>query len=101
MSAESLPSTGSLHSPPSESLCSAEDDPTSPRKEKKHRDGSKKKKKDKDKEKDFEGGRKKKKHHHRDKHEMASELVSTFKLKVIIYCIIYLFNPRIEHQGLF
>ncbi|XP_042219745.1 uncharacterized protein LOC121864666 isoform X2 [Homarus americanus] len=82
-SVESLPSAASLHSPTSESLHSAEDDPTSPRKEKRHRDGSKKKKKDKDKE--LEGGRKKKKHHHRDKHglgEMASEMVTPVRIKI-------------------
>lgn len=82
-SVESLPSAASLHSPTSESFHSAEDDPTSPRKEKRHRDGSKKKKKDKDKE--LEGGRKRKKHHHRDKHglgEMASEIVTPFRIKV-------------------
>nr|XP_045598813.1 uncharacterized protein LOC123758439 isoform X1 [Procambarus clarkii] len=86
-SVESLPSVTSLHSPTSESLHSAEDDPTSPRKEKRHRDGSKKKKKDKDKDKDkeLEGGRKKKKHHHRDKHglgEMASEMVTPVRIKI-------------------
>ncbi|KAK3886374.1 hypothetical protein Pcinc_009477 [Petrolisthes cinctipes] len=82
-SVESLPSAASLHSPTSESFHSAEDDPTSPRKEKRHRDGSKKKKKDKDKE--LEGGRKRKKHHHRDKHnlgEMASEIVTPFRIKI-------------------
>ncbi|KAK4320346.1 hypothetical protein Pmani_008764 [Petrolisthes manimaculis] len=82
-SVESLPSAASLHSPTSESFHSAEDDPTSPRKEKRHRDGSKKKKKDKDKE--SEGGRKRKKHHHRDKHnlgEMASEIVTPFRIKI-------------------
>ncbi|CAL4061328.1 unnamed protein product, partial [Meganyctiphanes norvegica] len=83
-SVESLPSVSSLHSPHSESFHSAEDDPKSPRKEKKHRDGSKKKKKDKDKDKDQEGG-KKKKHRHRDKHsmgEMASEMVTPFRIKI-------------------
>lgn len=82
-SVESLPSVTSLHSPTSESFHSAEDDPTSPRKEKRHRDGSKKKKKDKDKE--LDGVRKRKKHHHRDKHslgEMASEMVTPVRIKV-------------------
>lgn len=82
-SVESLPSVASLHSPTSESFHSAEDDPMSPRKEKRHRDGSKKKKKDKDKE--LEGGKKRKKHHHRDKHglgEMASEMVTPVRIKV-------------------
>lgn len=82
-SVESLPSVASLHSPTSESFHSAEDDPSSPRKEKRHRDGSKKKKKDKDKEMD--GVKKRKKHHHRDKHgmgEMASEIVTPFRIKV-------------------
>ncbi|KAK8747951.1 hypothetical protein OTU49_016240, partial [Cherax quadricarinatus] len=82
-SVESLPSVASLHSPTSESFHSAEDDPTSPRKEKRHRDGSKKKKKDKDKE--LDGGRKRKKHHHRDKHglgEMASEMVTPVRIKI-------------------
>ena len=88
ISAESLPSTGSLHSPPSETFCSTEDDPMSPRKERRHRDGGKKKKKDKDKDKDAEGGRKKKKHHHRDKQEMASEMVSLLRLKVT-FCSIF------------
>lgn len=82
-SVESLPSVTSLHSPTSESFHSAEDDPSSPRKEKRHRDGSKKKKKDKDKE--LDGVKKRKKHHHRDKHglgEMASEIVTPFRIKV-------------------
>ncbi|XP_047494182.1 uncharacterized protein LOC125042542 isoform X4 [Penaeus chinensis] len=82
-SVESLPSVASLHSPTSESFHSAEDDPMSPRKEKRHRDGSKKKKKDKDKE--LEGGKKRKKHHHRDKHglgEMASEMVTPVRIKI-------------------
>lgn len=82
-SVESLPSVASLHSPTSESFHSAEDDPSSPRKEKRHRDGSKKKKKDKDKE--LDGVKKRKKHHHRDKHgmgEMASEIVTPFRIKV-------------------
>ncbi|XP_068233170.1 PHD finger protein rhinoceros isoform X3 [Palaemon carinicauda] len=77
---ESLPSA-SLNSPTSESFHSAEDDPNSPRKEKRHRDGSKKKKKDKDKDKE----QKKKKHHHRDKHglgEMASEMVTPVRIKI-------------------
>ncbi|XP_066944192.1 uncharacterized protein [Macrobrachium rosenbergii] len=78
--AEALPSA-SLNSPTSESFHSAEDDPNSPRKEKRHRDGSKKKKKDKDKDKE----QKKKKHHHRDKHglgEMASEMVTPVRIKI-------------------
>ncbi|XP_050728179.1 uncharacterized protein LOC127004474 isoform X3 [Eriocheir sinensis] len=82
-SVESLPSVASLHSPTSESFHSAEDDPSSPRKEKRHRDGSKKKKKDKDKE--LDGVKKRKKHHHRDKHgmgEMASEIVTPFRIKI-------------------
>lgn len=86
-SVESLPSVTSLHSPTSESFHSADDDPTSPRKEKRHRDGSKKKKKDKDKE--LEGGRKRKKHHHREKHglgEMASEMVTPVRIKVCNKC---------------
>ena len=61
------------------SLYLGDEEPGSPKKEKKHRDGSKKKKKDKDKEE-----RKKKKH--KDRHglntEMASELVSPFRIKV-------------------
>lgn len=87
-SVESLPSVASLHSPTSESFYSAEDDPSSPRKEKRHRDGSKKKKKDKDKE--LDGVKKRKKHHHRDKHnlgEMASEIVTPFRIKV---CLIFI-----------
>lgn len=87
-SVESLPSVTSLHSPTSESFHSAEDDPSSPRKEKRHRDGSKKKKKDKDKE--LDGVKKRKKHHHRDKHglgEMASEIVTPFRIKV---CVMYI-----------
>ncbi|XP_045103810.1 uncharacterized protein LOC123499603 isoform X3 [Portunus trituberculatus] len=82
-SVESLPSVTSLHSPTSESFHSAEDDPSSPRKEKRHRDGSKKKKKDKDKE--LDGVKKRKKHHHRDKHgmgEMASEILTPFRIKI-------------------
>ncbi|KAK7025371.1 hypothetical protein SK128_007646, partial [Halocaridina rubra] len=79
-SIESLPSAASLNSPTSESFYSAEDDPCSPRKEKRHRDGSKKKKKDKDKDKE----QKRKKHHHRDKHlgEMASEMVTPVRIKI-------------------
>ena len=87
-SLEPASSTVSLNSPTSESFHSAEDDPNSPRKEKRHRDGSKKKKKDKDKDKE----QRKKKHHHRDKHgmgEMASEMVTPVRIKVCWICFLF------------
>ncbi|KAB7507490.1 hypothetical protein Anas_00689, partial [Armadillidium nasatum] len=75
-------SADSLPSPHSESFPS-EEDPSggTSRRERRHREGGKKKKKDRDKE---EGGRKRKKHH-REKHplaEMASEIVSPFRIKI-------------------
>lgn len=74
-------SADSLPSPHSESFPSEEDPSCPARRERRRREGGKKKKKDRDKE---DGSRKRKKHH-RERHslgEMASEMVSPFRIKV-------------------
>uniref|UniRef100_A0A6A7G0N3 Mucin-5AC-like n=1 Tax=Hirondellea gigas TaxID=1518452 RepID=A0A6A7G0N3_9CRUS len=92
-SADSLPSVSSLHSPTSESLHSHEEDNNlahSPRKEKRHRDGSKKKKKDKDKDRDKDKSgekaeKKRKKHHHSywdTQPHQSSEMLAPLRLKI-------------------